>query len=177
MKTTFHAKFFFRWFSTSRTTTTTPTSQALQLVVNDKANGYGSLNLDRKVVNAILNEIDLTKLIEQLIENQDLMSLKLDPFGLLEKAEDAIIDKIDLKVIQRFNPSGQISYGLYGNAQNSIKIAALIHGNTSALAKIKPWIEKIPSSWLPTDRGIYISSRGIMIGYGFPGCIGNCPIK
>lgn len=165
--TTFHVKFFTDGFQPCQANTTTPTSQALQLVVNDKANGYGSLNLDRKVVNAMLNEIDLTKLIEQLIGKSRLDELKkLDPFGLLEKAEDAIIDKIDLKVIQRFNPSGQISYGLYGNAQNSIKIAALIHGNTSALAKIKPWIEKIPSSWLPTDRGIYISSRGIIIGYG-----------
>ena len=131
MTTTFHVKFFTDRFEPCQANTTTPTSQALQLVVNAKAKGYGSLSLDRKVVNAMLNKIDLTKLIEQLIGKSRLDEIKkLDPFGLLEKAEDAIIDKIDLKVIQRFNPSGQISYGLYGNAQNSIKIAVEIYRKT-----------------------------------------------
>ena len=37
---------------------------------------------------------------------------------------------------------------------------------TRGMSSLQPWIEKIPSSWIPDDRGIYISTRGLVVGYG-----------
>ena len=34
------------------------------------------------------------------------------------------------------------------------------------MSSLQPWIEKIPSSWIPDDRGIYISTQGLVVGYG-----------
>lgn len=165
--TTLHADFFTRSFQPCPANTTPPTTQDVRLVVNSNANGYGSLTLEREVIDALLNEIDLTEMIERLIGESKLDELKkLDPFGILQKVEDAITERIDVEVIKRFNPSGQISFGLYGNADEPPSIAILIHGSTRGMSSLQPWIEKIPSSWIPDDRGIYISTRGLVVGYG-----------
>ena len=99
-------------FSRVRQIPSTPTIQDLRLVVNSNAIGYGNLTLEREVIDTILNEIDLTEMIERLIGESKLDELKkLDPFGILQKVEDAITERIDVEVIKRFNPSGQISFG------------------------------------------------------------------
>ena len=165
--TTLRADFFTRDFQPCPTNKTPPTTQDLKLVINSNANGYGSLTFEREVINAMLNEIDLTEMIERLIgESKHDKLKKLDPFGILQKVEDAITEQIDIEVIKRFNPSGQISFGLYSNAEESPNIALLIHGSTRGMSSLQPWIEKIPSSWIPDDRGIYISDRGLVFGYG-----------
>ena len=106
-------------------------------------------------------------MIERLIGESKLDELKkLDPFDILQKVEDAITERIDIEVIKRFNPSGQISFGLYGNTDGQPDIAILIHGSTRGMSSLQPWIEKIPSSWIPDDRGIYISAQGLVVGYG-----------
>ena len=165
--TTLHADFFTKDFQPCLASTTFPTTSELRLVADSNANGYGSLILEREVIDAMLHEIELTELIERLIGESKLDELKkLDPFGILQKVEDAITERIDLEVINRFKPSGQISFGIYGDANGPLRIAALIHGSTRELAKLQPWVEKIPSSWIPDDRGIYISNQGLVIGYG-----------
>lgn len=165
--TTLHADFFTSDFQPCPSKPSTPTIQDLRLVVNSKAIGYGNLTLEREVIDTILNEIDLTEMIERLIGESKLDELKkLDPFGILQKVEDAITERIDVEVIKRFNPSGQISFGLYGNTDGQPDIAILIHGSTRGMSSLQPWIEKIPSSWIPDDRGIYISARGLVVGYG-----------
>ena len=165
--TTLHADFFTTSFQPCLANTTSPMTHDLRLVVNSKAIGYGSLTLEREVIDTILNEIDLTEMIERLVGESKLDELKkLDPFGILQKVEDAITERIDIEVIKRFSPSGQISFGLYGNADEPPSIAILIHGSTRGMSSLQPWIEKIPSSWIPDDRGIYISARGLVVGYG-----------
>ena len=165
--TTLHADFFTEYFQPCPANTILPTTQDLRLVVKSNANGYGSLTLEREVIDAMLNEIDLTVMIERLIGESKLDELKkLDPFGILQKVEDAITERMDIEVIKRFSPSGQISFGLYGNADEPPSMAILIHGSTRGMSSLQPWIEKIPSSWIPDDRGIYISARGLVVGYG-----------
>ena len=165
--TTLHTDFFTRSFQSCPTNTRPPTTQDVRLVVNSNANGYGSLTLEREVIDAMLNEIDLTEMIERLIGESKFDELKkLDPFGILQKVEEAITERIDVEVIKRFNPSGQISFGLYGNGDEPPSLAILIHGSTRGMSSLQPWIEKIPSSWIPDDRGIYISTRGLVVGYG-----------
>ena len=163
----FHAHLYNHAMTPCKSTVALPEYADLQLVSRYDAIGYGSIFIEEDVIKDMLNEIDVVELLERLIGNSNINTIKkYDPFGFVERVEDAINDHIDFGALKRFYPSGKVSFGVYEKGYNDLGVAALIHGNTQSLSKIQPWLEKIPQHWLPKDRGIYLSKRGIILGYG-----------
>ena len=163
----FHAHLYNHAMTPCKSTAALPQNKDLQLVSRYDAIGYGNIFIEEDVISDMLNEIDIVELLERFIGNSNINTIKkYDPFGLVERVEDAINDHVDLGALKRFYPSGNVSFGVYEIGYNDIGVAALIHGNTQSLSKIQPWLEKIPQHWLPKNRGIYLSPRGIILGYG-----------
>ena len=163
----FHTHLYNHAMRPCKTNIVLPRRKDLQLISKHDAIGYGNVFIEEDVIRDMLNEINVAELLERLIGKSNVNKIKkYDPFGLVERVEDAINDHIDLGALKHFYPSGKVSFGVYKQGYNDLGVAALIHGNTQSLSKIQPWLEKIPQHLLPKDRGIYLSKRGIILGYG-----------